>query len=306
MTTGMVGNPRPRIALATSVGAWELDEDAPLLLRSLLDSGAEAVPAVWDDPSVDWSSFSLVVVRSTWDYTGRLEEFLAWAERVESITRLRNSTAVLEWNTDKRYLGDLAARGLAVVPTAYVLADRPRDPGALDWLEGVESFVVKPTVSAGSKDTARYWHRDRETATDHVDRLLSEGRDVMLQPYVPSVDTLGETGLVHLGGEFSHAFRKGPLLLDGPADVDGLFAVEQIDPRTATTAELELAEAVLSATAELTGDADLLYARIDLLTQDDGSPLLLEVELTEPSWFLEQAPGATDRAVEAILRAATG
>ena len=298
----------PRVALATASTAWDQDEDAPLLVPALEDLGAEAVPAVWDDPTVDWSSFDLVVVRSTWDYTSRLDEFLDWSERVEQVTRLDNPARVLRWNTDKRYLGELAAAGLAVVPTTFLLAGDPdslrraADPFAATGHGG--DLVIKPTVSAGSKDTARHAPDQRDAAADHARSLLAAGRDVMVQPYLAGVDEHGETGMVFLRGELSHGFRKGPLLLGGPADVDGLFAREQIDPRVPTEAEVALGDAVVAACAHQTGASELLYARIDVLPGPDGAPILLEAELTEPSLFLEQSAGAAERAARAILAAA--
>ncbi len=278
-----------------------------MLVPALEALGASVTPAVWNDPSVDWDSFDLVVVRSTWDYTEHLDTFIDWAERVESVTRLQNRSSVLRWNTDKSYLGALDMAGLPVVPTTYLTADSDplldRDPFAVLGTGG--DLVVKPTVSAGSKDTARYSPHQGSEAAVHLTRLLQQGRDVMLQPYLASVDTAGETGMVFLGGEFSHAFRKGPLLLDGPATVDGMFAVEQIDPRAATAAELDLARSTLAHAKKLTGVSDMLYARVDVLAGQGGEPVLLELELTEPSWFLEQADGAAARAAEAILEAAT-
>lgn len=298
--------PAARVALATAQGAWEHDEDAPALVAALAMADVAATPAVWSDTSVDWAAFDLVVVRSTWDYTAHRAQFIEWAEKVQSLTRLQNHPDVLRWNTDKSYLGELRAAGLAVVATTYLRAGSDTEQDPFVTLGPVTNVVVKPTVSAGSKDTARYSLDQRAAASDHVRRLLDDGRDVMVQPYLDSVDTAGETGMVFLGGEFSHAFRKGPLLLDGPAAVDGLFAVEQIDPRVATPAELDLADRTLTEVSRLTGIDDLLYARVDVLADPDGEPLILEVELTEPSWFLEQSDGAPSRAAAAILRAATG
>ncbi len=277
-----------------------------MLVAALEAIGVAATPAVWNDASVDWAAFDLVVVRSTWDYTDHREQFLEWAELVQSRTRLQNHASVLRWNTDKSYLGELVAAGLAAVPTTFLRAATHPGMDPFSVLDAGADLVVKPTVSAGSKDTARYSPDQRGAATDHVARLLDSGRDVMLQPYLDSVDESGETGMVFLGGEFSHAFRKGPLLLEGPATVDGLFALEQIDPRVASTAELDLAHRTLAEVGRLTGADDLLYARVDVLIGPAGEPLLLEVELTEPSWFLDQAAGAPARAAAAILRAATG
>jgi glutathione synthase/RimK-type ligase-like ATP-grasp enzyme len=243
----------------------------------------------WDAPGVDWDAFDLVVVRSTWDYTARLPAFLAWADRVGA--RLRNPPEVLRWNTDKRYLADLDAAGIPVVPTTFL------EPGAPMVLPD-GPCVVKPVVSAGSRDTAR--HDQRRAAAAHAQELLDDGRVVMVQPYVAGVDEAGETALLYVDGAYDHAIRKGPMLLGGRAAVDGLFAPEAIEPREPSAAEHAVAERVAAFVAERFG-GPLLYARIDLLPTPHG-PLLLELELTEPSLFLEHAPGAAERFAEAIRR----
>lgn len=297
------------VALATSTGAWEVDEDAPILVPALEAEGVAATPAIWDDPTVDWSTFDLVVLRSTWDYTDRYREFLDWLERIDGLTTVVNPVATIRWNTDKRYLDDLAERGVAVVATSFLLAeDRPDDDGVRGVLVGAldraphdrRELVVKPTVSAGSKDTARYTADQLDDATAHAQRLLTAGRDVMVQPYLASVDERGETGMVLIDGRFSHAFRKGPLLLGGAADVDGLFAVEDISTTTPTEAELALAEQVVAAATEVLGGAMPRYARVDVLHDRDGAPALLELELAEPSFFLWTAPEAAADVARAI------
>ncbi len=297
----------PRIGLATCEEAWREDEDAPPIEQAFADRGASFDWLVWDDPTVEWAAYDLVVVRSTWDYVPRREEFLGWADRVAAATRLENGPAVLRWNTDKHYLDDLAAAGVPTVPTTFLDPDRghaSRDavPAALPADGG---FVVKPAVSAGSKDTVRYddGPRERERAVAQASDLLASGRSVVVQPYLAAVDELGETGLVHVGGAFSHAFRKGPLLEVGGAPVTALYARESISPRTATADELAVGAAAVAAAEDLLGTR-LLYARIDLLPGDDGRPLLLELELSEPSFFLDTDPGAAGRAVDAFLRAA--
>lgn len=295
-----------RVALATATDAWDRDEDAQPLVDALGAAGLTAAPAVWTDPSVDWSSFDLVLVRSTWDYTSRLAEFLAWAERVESVTGLANPAAVLAWNTDKHYLAELTAAGLPVAPTTFLDHDDPQAPDraedlfALLGLADDTDLVVKPTVSAGSKDTARHPAGEAAAAAEHARELLAAGRDVMVQPYLSAVDTAGETGMVFFGGRFSHGFRKAPLLLEGRAQVQGLFAEERIEARTPTPAELELAQRVVSEAERRTGGAPLLYARVDVLPDDDGTPTLLELELTEPSFFLHTDPTAATRVADAV------
>lgn len=303
---------RLAVATCTEAADTDADEDAPLLLAALDDAGIDTTLAVWDDDSVDWAAFDLVVIRSTWDYALRRDEFVQWAQRVESVTSLRNPASVIGWNTDKRYLADLAADGVAVTRTEFLLPDDIIDAaGAADRIRSAidpgSQFVVKPTVSAGSKDTVRYAAVDDDlsafdAAASQAAALLAAGRAVMVQPYLSAVDDEGETGLVFLGGDFSHAFRKGPLLSVGGEPVTELFMQESISPRVATDAQLAVAERAIASARARTG-ADLLYARVDLLPDGDGNPVVLELELTEPSFFLDTSDGAPERAAAAIASA---
>ena len=283
----MAAPPAPRVAIATCGAFTELEEDDRLLLAEL----GEGEAVVWDDPAADWDAYDLVVVRSTWDYTDRPAEFLAWADRVGA--RLRNPPAVLRWNTDKRYLADLDAAGLPVVPTTFL------EPGAPIVL-GDGPCVVKPAVSAGSRDTARHDHP--RAAAEHVRALLGDGRVAMVQPYVAGIDEAGETALLYFDGRYDHAIRKAPILTGGAPDFDGLFAPESISPREPSAAERAVGDAVVAHVAERFGES-LLYARVDLLPAPDG-PVVLELELTEPSLFLAHSDGAAARYAEAVRRRA--
>jgi glutathione synthase/RimK-type ligase-like ATP-grasp enzyme len=267
-----------RVALATCSELSELDEDERRVLEPLADLGVEAEPRVWDDPEVDWEAFDLTVVRSTWDYVGRREQFLAWAE---SVPRLHNPAEVLRWNTDKRYLAELADAGLPVVPTWF---DEVPD------LDG--ELVVKPTESAGARDTGRF--ASAADAAELAESIRASGRTAMAQPYLDEIDEHGETGLVFMNGAYSHAFRKGPLLpLNGPP-VEGLFAFEHITPREPSPGEREVAQAVMDWVQGRFGAH--LYARVDVAPPG----VLLELEVTEPSLFLGQEVGAPRRLAEAI------
>lgn len=282
----------PRVALVTCSELPDLHADDQLLLAPLREHGITVTPAVWDDPAIDWDVFDLAVLRSTWDYTRRREQFLSWAH---SVPRLANPAKLVEWNTDKRYLRALSAAAVAVVPTTWL---EPGDPLALP---DSGEYVVKPAVGAGSIDTGRYRLNDaaeRALAEAHAARLLDAGATVMLQPYLTAVDTAGETAMLYVGGRFSHAIRKGPML-DGPdPGAEGLFREELIEPREPSDAEREIAQATYAAIPG--SQDDLLYARIDLIPADDASPIVLEVELTEPSMFLSHASGAAGRLAQAI------
>ena len=196
------------VALVTSSEFRELDADTRLLIAPLEARGVSVTPAVWDDPGVHWAGFDLAVIRSCWDYVPRRGEFVAWASRVK---RLANPAEVIAWNTDKRYLADLADGGVPVVPTTWVHPEEDWEPAEGEW-------VIKPAVSISSRDTGRYRMADpehRRLAGEHVRRLQGEGRVVMVQPYLRRIEDDGETSLVYLGGEFSHAIRKGAML-EGP------------------------------------------------------------------------------------------
>lgn len=287
-----------RVALVTCREVAGLDPDDRLVMQPLAEREVRVEPAAWDAPDVDWSAYDLAVLRSTWDYPRRREQFLAWAR---SVPALANPPDVIAWNTDKRYLADLAAADLPVVPTTWVAAGAAwpiPDRGQPD----PSQYVIKPTVGAGSLDTARYDLRnvaDRGLARDHVERLQRAGRDVMVQPYLSGVDTFGETALLFLGGRYSHAVRKGPMLDGDDQSEHSLYRPEQISPREPSALELSIAERALAA---VPGGVDrLLYARVDVIPGPDGNPVLLELELTEPSLFLGHATGAPERLADAIV-----
>ncbi len=284
---------RPRVALATCAEEPGLDEEGRLLLAALGAAGVDAVPAVWDDPAVDWAGFALVVVRSTWDYPRRRGEFLAWVDHVAEVGRLLNEPGLLRWTTDKVYLRALAEAGAPVVPSVFLGPDEDPEHPLLDV-----AHVVKPTVSAGSLDTLRLGPDEVDRSVAHVRAVQATGRTVLVQPYLDTVDTHGETAVVFLDGAYSHAIRKAALLREGAGLVDGLFAEEEITAREPSRAELEVAERALAALPA--SAAPPLYARVDLL-HDDSGPQVLEVELCEPSLFLQHAPGAADRLAAAVV-----
>ena len=269
-------------------------DDLPLVM-ALTDLGFEVSMVPWDQPGVDWATFDATVIRATWDYTTRQEEFLAWAA---SVPRLYNPAPVVVANSDKTYLAELAAAGLPVVDT------RLAPPGTEPELPETGEFVLKPSVGAGSRGVGRFDASRpgaEQRAREHVRTLHAAGRTVLLQPYLDAVDTAGETALIFVDGGFSHAIRKGPMLRPGARHrVDGgaLYIPENISARRPSEAELAVAERVFRyANAGL--PENLLYARIDLLPGPDG-PVVVELELVEPTLFLTHSDGGADRLAAAI------
>jgi hypothetical protein len=287
-----------RVALISARAARGLDEDLAPLATALEARGLEPEVVDWDDPEVPWARYDLALLRSSWDYTERLEEFRHWLRRIAALTRLHNPRPLIEWNTDKHYLRDLAALGLPVVASTFIEPGEPPGPAIARFLaeQPCAEFVVKPAVGAGSRGARRLGRAQLEAAAAHAAALLSAERSVLLQPYLEAVDRDGETALLYFGGEFSHAIRKGPLLRPDTDPTPALFAPEQITPRTPEPAELAVGGRVLAAlTASGRAPRAPLYARVDLLRGSAGAPLLLELELAEPSVFLTYADGAAGR-----------
>jgi len=280
----------PTVALATCAEVPELDEDGPALVAALREHGVEPVAAVWDDRAADWARFDLVVLRSTWDYAERRDEFLAWIER---LPRVVNPPEVVRWNSDKAYLAELAAAGVAVVPTAFLEPGAGLDPPA-------ERFVLKPRISAGGRNTASYEAHELELARRHLEELHAAGRAALVQPYLDGIDVAGEAALIWIGGAYSHAITKSALLRPGQTPGTELFLAETIAARAASPAERDAAERALAALPF--EPHALAYARVDLLPAPDG-PVVLEVELTEPSLYLGYDPAAAERFAHAIAEA---
>jgi glutathione synthase/RimK-type ligase-like ATP-grasp enzyme len=264
-------------------------EDAGLV-EAFADAGVDAAWAVWDDPTVDWEARELVVIRETWDYPAALEDFLTWVERLEG--RLVNAAPVIRWNHHKGYLVALADAGVAVVPTILVArgSDAPAIPA---WPE----LVVKPAVGVGG-DGAERLPAGSQALARHLAALDRSG-DLLLQPYLPSIEDGGETSLVLAAGTVSHAVRKVP--------APGEFRVHEHRGGTYRRVEpeqeqVELATVALAVAEDLAG-ASTAYARADLVAGPEGASLLMELELIEPSLYLHHAPGTAAGVVAGLLAA---
>ena len=264
----------PRIVLAACPALPQGDGDDAGLVEALGRRGLHARWLSWDDPAT--LQADLVILRATWDYTDRLDEFLAWGARVRNLV---NPLAVVAWNTDKRYLADLAAGGVPTVPSRFFA------PGDAVRLPDSDEVVVKPAVGVGSVATLRF--SDRDDARRHAAALQSQGRAVLVQPYDSRIED-GETALVFLGGRQSHAFTKGPILpAQGEApvfDESGTYAQETLTPADPDFEVWDVGHAALASAAAHLGMTpdELLYARVDVIG-GRSDPRVLELELVEPS-----------------------
>jgi hypothetical protein len=275
------------VALASCRVLPEPDRDEAPLLAALRAAGLHAEVLAWDDPTADFSAARLTLLRSTWNYAEQPERFADWLARAAAASALWNPLPVVLWNLHKGYLLELARAGVPVVPTH--LAPRGGTERLADVAagRGWDDVVVKPAISAGSRLTLRA-HAAAEPGEAHL-RAIVDREDALVQPYLPGVEGHGERALVFIDGELTHAVRKAPRFAGDDEAITGPFVVSDD--------EAALARAVLAA-----APAPVLYARVDVARGTDGRPMLMELELIEPSLFFDCGPRALERLVDGIGR----
>jgi hypothetical protein len=280
------------VALVTYRGLPELDPDDRPLAAALRARGLDVAIVAWDDGAFDWASARIVFLRNPWDYFHRLDEFLAWAERVSRVTTLLNPVEALRWNLHKGYLVELEAKGAPIVPTVLLRRGERVDLARTLAERGWRDVVLKPAVSADSWETHRLGADQLDLAQAHAERLLPE-RDLLLQPFLDAVEAYGERCLIHVDGRYSHAVRKNALTQGGR-----WAGLPEGTPVEADADERDAAARVLAACPL----GDLLYARVDLVRDAAGRPTLLELELVEPTLFVADQPAGLERLVAALRR----
>lgn len=281
-----------------------VDDDLPFLVEGLIGAGFSATIELWTDQAVRWADFDLVIIRSPWDYPARAKEFLAWLDRVAALVPVLNPPDLIRWNIDKTYLRDIAAvSDVPLVPTTFCtnIDDVIAACGRLDSAR----LVIKPSVSAGSRDTGLFDSGD-PAAFRLAAHILSLGKTVMVQPAVEGVQERGEHALLYFNGRFSHAISKGPLLAVGGGLLGGVY-LEQVAPVSVDDSERVVGDALISAVGTVLRNRGLpeadclpLYARIDVVDDPVEGPQILEAELFEPSLFVDFHPDAVGNFVAAV------
>jgi hypothetical protein len=282
------------VALVTYAALPTPTADDQLLVGALHQRGVRAEAAVWSDPDVNWGSYDAIVVRSCWDYFHRPTEFFAWLARLEAQgAPLLNGVDVVRWNADKRYLRDLEARGVSVVPTHWIARGQQTSLAEIRRETGWSELVVKPAISGSAHET---WRSSPTTEADdaRLSRMTVSG-DVLVQPLVERIAEHGEWSIVFIDGAYSHAVLKRPRAGEFRVQIEhgGTFAPAE------PPAEV-LRQAAVALGAAPTRDAPSLYARVDGCVVD-GVFVLMELELIEPVLFLATSSGAADRLALALL-----
>ncbi|HEX4244228.1 MAG TPA: hypothetical protein VHY77_01570 [Acidimicrobiales bacterium] len=278
--------------VATTEESRNLDDGWPLLREALAAEDLESSVQVWNDPTVDWGRFDLVLAMFAWGYVTHRRAFVAWAYEVENRTRIVNSAPILDWGSDKTYFIDLAAEAIPIVPTEWVLPNG-------QWRAPSDDYVIKPSVASGGIGAARYVDQGLEVADRHIHRLHAEGQTVMIQPYQSRIDVEGETALFFVDGTYSHAISKQALLRADVGVTERLWEQQVITAAQPRDDQKFLGENVMCAVDRLVGPTT--YARVDVVDGTEGSPLVLEVEVVEPSLFLTHCPDAA-RGIASSLR----
>jgi len=277
-----------KVAIATCRVLPEPDHDQSLLLAALTRAGVEAKMLAWDDPAATLEGADMCVIRSTWDYYLDRPAFLAWAHSIDAQTRLYNPLPVLTANSHKTYLRTLVQRGIQIVPTHFLDAGSPERLTDIMAEHGWQDVVVKPAVSAASYRTGRFSLQTGDEGNRFLAELLRD-REVLIQPYMRSVESTGERALIWIDGELTHAVQKLPRFAGHDEQVTRALTINDDERRFA-------------AAALATIQGELLYGRVDVVRTEDGSLAVMEMELVEPSLYLMQCPAALERLVEGIRK----
>ncbi len=279
-----------KVRIATCKTLPEVDVDEQPLAAAFLAANIDAELVAWDDPSVDWDLPIPTLLRSTWNYALDVAGFLSWVDRVAEAGPLWNPREVVHANVHKRYLLELAAREVAVVPTTLVERGQTCDLAEIAKRYRTAKLVIKPEVGAGSLGARVFTiggPMTNPTPRGHLSALTARGA-ALIQPYLSSVDGYGERSLVWIDGAISHAIRKKPRFVGEIERIEG--------PMPIADDERALAEAALAPVADR-----ILYGRVDMARDEANRPVVMELELVEPSLFLAKQPGAADRLVAALL-----
>ncbi len=312
------------IALATCSKhpLWVPDE-APLIdaLRAL---DLNVVPLIWDDPlpvSTDpfnkdpLNKIDACVIRTTWDYSEHHSDFLAWANTLHQQVPLWNSSHILAWNADKHYLQWFETQNLPVVPSFFVRPDQFKqtapalDPPLFEQLKlfcrQSTQWVLKPTVSASGNNT--FVFNDFDSLYQALQTYFKQNHThniaMMIQPFLPTIQTHGEISVILIEGRFAHAVIKTP-------GSDEFRIQEHLGGQTRYTSVSReftlMSEALLSRTAAFLGEVPL-YGRLDFMAKSKDSTLqnasdwlLSEMELIEPSLYLSHHPETGTQLAKAI------
>lgn len=292
------------IALVTDRANLHIDYDMPPLLEACRELFVKADVCFWDDSSVDWTAYDAILIRSPWDCIENLDSFFTWCDKVDRQTLLLSPPSVARWGLNKLYLKDLSIRGVPIIPSVFLSPDDDGGSYLVEFLSintECAEFVVKPTIGSYSRGVKRFGRTMTQEALAHMQLLQRRGSHIIIQPYITTIDVLGETDLTYFDNRFSHSIRKGAMLMaDGTVNVP---TPEFRQPRLADEEEQAVALAALVAAADAIGlDLPLLYGRVDVIRNYSGQPMIMEMEICEPSLNLPFRAESAKFLIQGVLR----
>ncbi|MCF7506328.1 MULTISPECIES: RimK family alpha-L-glutamate ligase [Vibrio] len=292
-----------KVALVSDSDSLAVDYDMPYILDAFKRTDVEVDVIFWDSPNHDWAMYDVVVLRSPWTYMEKIEPFIEFCQQVENCSVLLNPLSVIRWNSDKSYLKQLEKQGVPIVPTEIIYSETEIQAAVANLQDNywkVHEVVIKPTVGAYSFGVIRLSIEDLDKITQHVRYLLGLGKGVIIQPYLHTIEEHGETNMIYFDHTYSHAIKKEPLLAQRGETKTPDMEFRKL--KEANSEEKALAKRILRLVQSNLGlSQPLLYARLDFIEGKNGRPLLLELEITEPSLSLPLTPECVDIFVQSII-----
>ena len=275
---------------------WYTDQvllEDQLLQTALEDKGLKVCKKDWADSNFDWTTTKYAIFRTTWDYFDRFEEFFAWLEITKHKTTFINSTEIINWNIDKHYLSDLSKKGINIAPTLFVEKGDKITINDLfnktDWAEA----VIKPAISGAARHTYRIT-AENCFEKEEIFQNLIENECMLFQKFLQNITKMGEISLIMIGGKYTHAVKKIAKKGDFRVQDDHGGKVEKYTP---TKEDTLFAENCLKASPFTP-----IYARVDIVYDNNNKPSLSELELIEPELWFRNCPKSTELLAEEIYK----
>jgi glutathione synthase/RimK-type ligase-like ATP-grasp enzyme len=270
-------------------GDYVIDDEH--LINPLAELGWQVSTVSWRQTEIPWHEFEAVIIRSTWDYWDDVPAFLDVLRRIDRESRLMNSLEIVQWNLEKTYLAGLERKGIGIVPTIWPVEVTPDSFPSFSEQLACDALVIKPVIGANGDKAFRVSPDDSRQRREMISACFSDRR-ALVQRFMPSILTEGEFSLFFFNGAFSHAILKTPAESEFRCQEEHGGNIQPVVPEPQL---LKRAQQALEALPET-----LLYARVDLVRNDENDFLVMELELIEPSMYLRTEPGAPMRFARAI------
>jgi glutathione synthase/RimK-type ligase-like ATP-grasp enzyme len=264
-----------------------------LLKEALERKGLKVHRTYWDNPDFDWTSTRYAIFRTTWDYFDRIDEFMPWLEKTAELTQFINPISLIKWNMDKHYLRDLQQNGIDIPDTIFIEKGEKRNLSAFTTDKNWSEFILKPAISGAARHTYRF-KKEEIGKHEAIFEALIANESMLLQEFQKNILTKGEIALMLFGGRFSHAVLKLAKAGDFRVQDDFGGTVHDYNP---TEQEIAFAEKVITTISPLPA-----YARVDIFWDNEGKPVVSELEMIEPELWFRKSENAADMLASHIFK----